>query len=78
MVCGIKDDGFAPGVVGANFGFAGELVDMHVAGSDHAPCGRDADDRLGEILRLKTDRVEHRATGRPFGSIENLGGKGAS
>ena len=74
---GVEDDGLAAGAIGAGFGFAGQLVNVGVAGGDHAPGGGDADEGLLEILGREADGVEHGAGGRAFGSVQNEAGVGS-
>ena len=58
-----------PAGVRPGLGLPRELVDVHVAGRDHAPGRGDADLRFLEILARESDRMKHRPAGRPLGSI---------
>ena len=59
------------------FDVLGELAQMRSARHDLDPGVRDADQRLGEVFVGKTDRLEHRARGRPRRSIDQHTGIGA-
>ena len=52
-------------------GFAGELVDVHIAGRDHAPGRSDANLGFRKITLLVSDGVEHGTARRPVETIEN-------
>ncbi len=71
---GVENDGFAAVFIRAFLGFQRELVDVHVARGDVAPGGGDADDGLGKIFRLETDRIQHGAGGGAFGAVDEDAG----
>ena len=68
---GVEDDALAAGRVHAIGGVARQLVDVHVARGDLRPGGTHADLRLLEIVAGESDRVQHGAAGRPFGTVDN-------
>ena len=51
---------------------------VEVAGHRLDPRGRDADDRLGEVLVGEADGLEHRARAGAVGAVGQRGGDGAS
>ena len=59
------------------FGLAGQLINVRVAGGDHAPGGGDADDGLAEILLFESDGVKHGAAGGALRPVQHNGGMGA-
>ena len=71
---GVEDDRLATGSVRAFFGFERELVNVHVAGRDVAPCRGDADDGLGKIFLREADGIKHGARGGAFIAIEQKAG----
>ena len=72
---GIENHALAPGAVDTLAGILGQLVDVHVAGRHHAPCGCNADLGLVEILVGETDRVQHRAARGLRHTVYNYGRK---
>ena len=48
-----------------------ELVDVHVAGREHAPGRRDADLRLREVGVLESDGAQHRAAGACVEAVDD-------
>jgi len=51
---------------------------VHVARSDHAPSGCNADLGFLEIFGLEADGVEHGAAGGAFRSVDHNGGEGTA
>ena len=74
---GVEDNGLAAGAVDALFGQAGQLINVGVAGRDHAPGGGDADLRLAEILLFESDGVKHGTAGGALRPVHHDGGMGA-
>jgi len=71
---GAKNDRLAARGVGTRGGVAGELVDVHIARSDHAPGGGHAHDRFLEIFVLEADGPEHGPIRCAVGTVEHDGG----
>ena len=70
-----KYDCLAAGFVHALRDVDGELVDVHVAGRDHAPGGGDADLRFLEIFLRVACRVQHGPAGGALVTIQDNGRK---
>ncbi len=71
---GVKYDGLAAGGIGPGLRFDGQFVDVHVARGDIAPGRGDADEGLGEILLLEADGIQHGATRRAVGAVQQNAG----
>src|SRR5579885_1239484 len=58
---GIEYDGLASGIIHAAPSLNSELINVHIARCNHAPCRGNAHDWLLEVLILETNRPEHGA-----------------
>ena len=67
----IENGRLSAGVIHAGSGFTRELIDVHVAGSDHAPGRGHTDLRFGKIVLPKTDWIQHRTAGSATLAIQN-------
>ena len=68
---GVELNAFSAGCIRSFDGFLGQLVDVHVAGSHHAPGGSHTDQRFFEILVGKSNRVKHRTARGAVGAVEH-------
>ena len=73
---GIEDRSLAASCIHTQRGFAGELVDVHIARRDHAPGRGNADLGFCKIALLVSDRIEHRAARRTAETIKHDRRKG--
>lgn len=72
---GIENRCLSAGRIDTQSGFAGELIDVHIARRHHAPGGSHTDLRLREIALLVAHGIKHSATWRATQPIQQGGGK---
>ncbi len=65
---------FPAGRVSAFGRVPGQLVNMHVAGSDHAPGGGNANLAAAKVFFGKTYSAKHRSAGGLFEAVDDLTG----
>ena len=68
---GVEDDALRARFVRAERSRLSQGVDVHVARRHHRPGRRDAHLRLGEVLALEADRIEHGAARRLLHAVDH-------
>ena len=74
---GVEQHRFGASFVRAHGSCFGQLVDVHVAGSHHAPGRRNTNLWFAEVFRLKASGVEHCPTWGLLNTVDDNGAVGA-